>query len=364
MRAREILTACKTAWATHLAEKAPTQSPGAPEKEHDVNRDKPALVAANGFLRALRHPSSAVSVLVVVLVAHLLAVHGGDQAGTVFGASFAVFALLLPAVALLRDYFDKSTERMQDLIRARKKILDERPDRDPQQADNNQAASIEAEWQIFYRLQARSTIFERLGRTVSPLQRGVVLTIIATLASSAAIAVPTFTLWAHAPRWLVFNPAELLTAIALVCLASTAIVMLPFTWYLLIGPGEVKQASETAKKVPQPPARQRGADDAASVPDPPDPAPGGPAPAPDVIGTLDDSGPRPPELPSGPLPMPEVHHGRTTSWAAVSIIITGCIVGGIAMVVGPAWWLFWVGGGIVAIGGIFARSVRIVDDWY
>ena len=31
---------------------------------------------------------------------------------------------------------------------------------------------------------------------------------------------------------------------------------------------------------------------------------------------------------------------------------------------GPVWWLFWLGTGIVVIGGIFALSVRILDDWY
>jgi hypothetical protein len=58
------------------------------------------------------------------------------------------------------------------------------------------------------------------------------------------------------------------------------------------------------------------------------------------------------------------HHGRPTSWAAVAIIVTGFIVGGIAVVIGPAWWLFWTGVGIVVIGGIFALSWHILDDWY
>ena len=58
------------------------------------------------------------------------------------------------------------------------------------------------------------------------------------------------------------------------------------------------------------------------------------------------------------------HHGRPTSWVAVAIIVTGFIVGGIAMVVGPAWWLFWTGAGIVVTGSIFALSWHIADDWY
>jgi hypothetical protein len=60
----------------------------------------------------------------------------------------------------------------------------------------------------------------------------------------------------------------------------------------------------------------------------------------------------------------EGHHGSTASWVAVSIIIIGFIVGGVAMVPSPKWWLFWTGAGIVVIGGIMAASVHILDDWY
>jgi Tetratricopeptide repeat len=228
--------------------------PGARMREAMRNPDRPALVAVDGVLGALWHWSSAVSVLVIVPVAHLLAVHGGDQAGTVLQASFAVFALLLPAVALLRDYFKKRTDRLHEVLRERRKILDERADDNIQRADKGLNESFRAERKIFKSLEAQQKIFERLGRTVSPLQRGVVLTIVATLASSAAVVAPTSTLWKHAPRWLVFNLTELLTAIALVCLAGAVVAMLPFTWYLLIGPGEVDQARETAASVPEPPS--------------------------------------------------------------------------------------------------------------
>ena len=60
----------------------------------------------------------------------------------------------------------------------------------------------------------------------------------------------------------------------------------------------------------------------------------------------------------------EAHHGRPSSWAAVSIIIVGFIVGGIALVAGPTWWLFWTGAAIVVIGGVYGLSVHILDDWY
>jgi hypothetical protein len=58
------------------------------------------------------------------------------------------------------------------------------------------------------------------------------------------------------------------------------------------------------------------------------------------------------------------HHGRPASWVASCIIIVGFIIGGIALVTGPAWWLFWIGSGIVVLGAIFGASAHIMDDWY
>jgi hypothetical protein len=60
----------------------------------------------------------------------------------------------------------------------------------------------------------------------------------------------------------------------------------------------------------------------------------------------------------------DAHHGRRSSWIAVSIIIVGFIVGGVAMVPHPHWWLFWVGTGIVVIGAIVATASNIFSDWY
>jgi nitrate/nitrite transporter NarK len=56
--------------------------------------------------------------------------------------------------------------------------------------------------------------------------------------------------------------------------------------------------------------------------------------------------------------------GRPASWVAVAIIVVGFTVGGIALPVGPTWWLFWTGVGIVVIGGIYAAAIRIFNDWY
>ncbi len=48
---------------------------------------------------------------------------------------------------------------------------------------------------------------------------------------------------------------------------------------------------------------------------------------------------------------PHPFHGRPVSWVAVSIIMVGFLVGGLALVFGPTWWLFWVGPGLAALGG-------------
>jgi len=60
----------------------------------------------------------------------------------------------------------------------------------------------------------------------------------------------------------------------------------------------------------------------------------------------------------------EEYHGRPSSWVAVSIIVVGFVIGGIALPVGPTWWLFWTGVGIVVFGIILGAAVHIFDDWY
>lgn len=60
----------------------------------------------------------------------------------------------------------------------------------------------------------------------------------------------------------------------------------------------------------------------------------------------------------------EPFHGRPVSWVAVSIIMVGFLIGGLALVFGPTWWLFWTGLGLVVIGGLLAASTNIFEDWY
>lgn len=56
------------------------------------------------------------------------------------------------------------------------------------------------------------------------------------------------------------------------------------------------------------------------------------------------------------------HAGRASSWLAVIVIWIGFGVGGAALVPHPKWVLFWVGVGIVVVGGIIAAAVHIFDD--
>jgi hypothetical protein len=56
------------------------------------------------------------------------------------------------------------------------------------------------------------------------------------------------------------------------------------------------------------------------------------------------------------------HVGRPSSWIAVSVMLVGCVLGGIGLVAGPSWPLFWAGVAIAAIGGVLALAVGIFSD--
>src|SRR4051794_25755191 len=56
------------------------------------------------------------------------------------------------------------------------------------------------------------------------------------------------------------------------------------------------------------------------------------------------------------------HAGRPSSWLAVSVMLVGFIVGGLGLVAGPSWPLFWAGVAIAAIGGVLALAVGIFSD--
>ena len=71
-----------------------------------------------------------------------------------------------------------------------------------------------------------------------------------------------------------------------------------------------------------------------------------------------------PQTPGTPVSYPHPYHGRPVSWFAVSTIMIGFVVGGLALVFGPTWWLFWVGAGASIVGGLLALGTHIFEDWY
>ncbi|HEX6447479.1 MAG TPA: HGxxPAAW family protein [Streptosporangiales bacterium] len=54
-------------------------------------------------------------------------------------------------------------------------------------------------------------------------------------------------------------------------------------------------------------------------------------------------------------------HSRAVSWVAVTIILAGFVLGGIALILG-LWWLFWTALGVVVVGGIVAVAIDIFAD--
>lgn len=56
------------------------------------------------------------------------------------------------------------------------------------------------------------------------------------------------------------------------------------------------------------------------------------------------------------------HAGRPTSWLAVTVILLGFTIGGVALVMGPNWFLFWTGGAVIAVGGVLALVFDIFSD--
>ena len=61
----------------------------------------------------------------------------------------------------------------------------------------------------------------------------------------------------------------------------------------------------------------------------------------------------------------EHNSGRPVSWAAVSVIVVGFLVGIPAMVPHMRWWLFWIGVGIVVLGVLLMAAVKTFsEDWY
>jgi hypothetical protein len=69
------------------------------------------------------------------------------------------------------------------------------------------------------------------------------------------------------------------------------------------------------------------------------------------------------QVPGTPVHFP-AFHGRAVSWVAVTLIMIAFLVGGLALVFGPTWWLFWASLGLAAVGALLALATGIFDDWY
>jgi len=69
------------------------------------------------------------------------------------------------------------------------------------------------------------------------------------------------------------------------------------------------------------------------------------------------------QVPGTPVSFP-TFHGRTVSWVAVSLIMVAFLVGGLALTLGPVWWLFWVSLGLAVVGLLMCVGIGIFDDWY
>ena len=84
-------------------------------------------------------------------------------------------------------------------------------------------------------------------------------------------------------------------------------------------------------------------------------------------GGLAEQAARAPQVPQAAgthVSYPAPFHGRVVSWVAVSIIMVAFLIGGLALVFGPIWWLFYASVGLAVVGGLIALATNIFEDWY
>ncbi|GAA2992683.1 HGxxPAAW family protein [Streptosporangium longisporum] len=56
------------------------------------------------------------------------------------------------------------------------------------------------------------------------------------------------------------------------------------------------------------------------------------------------------------------HGGRASSWLAVTVILLGFAIGGVALCIGPNWTVFWMGAGVCAMGGVLTLVFNVFSD--
>jgi hypothetical protein len=56
------------------------------------------------------------------------------------------------------------------------------------------------------------------------------------------------------------------------------------------------------------------------------------------------------------------HGGKASSWLAVTVILLGFTIGGVALCLWPNWFLFWMGATVFALGGVLLVTFRVFQD--
>ncbi|MGN6246142.1 MAG: HGxxPAAW family protein [Motilibacteraceae bacterium] len=54
--------------------------------------------------------------------------------------------------------------------------------------------------------------------------------------------------------------------------------------------------------------------------------------------------------------------GRASSWGIAAFIFIGFLVGALGLVLGPTWWLFFVGVGVVLVGVLAGWATGMMED--
>jgi hypothetical protein len=56
------------------------------------------------------------------------------------------------------------------------------------------------------------------------------------------------------------------------------------------------------------------------------------------------------------------HGGRASSWLAVTVILLGFTIAGVALCLGPNWFVLWMGTAVCAMGAILTLVFRVFQD--
>lgn len=84
-----------------------------------------------------------------------------------------------------------------------------------------------------------------------------------------------------------------------------------------------------------------------------------------TTGTVEGPGGHAAQPVAGAAHGSEHFSGRKVSWTGTVIVCVGFIVGGVAFIPHPTWWLFWLGAGAVIVGSlILATAKTMSEDWY